>query len=749
MGHLNRHRLAKLIRALAHSAAACSAAFGVLATQSTPAMAAGATDSAVLEEVVVTARKREEDLQKVPVSITAYTPEMLERTGAVGFQDIMLRTPNLYEAYLGEAKGSPPIIRGVQGTNTAGADPAVGFVVDDVFYGNNTAAVFDYFDLASVEVLRGPQGTLFGRNTTGGVINVHTRDPGDSFEGSLAATAGNYDYTRFEGAAGGPLVAGVLGARVAAVFNNRDGFIKNTYPGGKDLRSEHNWSTHGVLHFTPRDSTTLDLRIDYRDTDQRGGGTKGDGDNLFFSGVIPGTENLEFHFNDPFAYSVDWDQSGRETLQAWGTSLTFAERFANSELRSITAYRTHKYFSIFDTDFSPNHWINDGSPEEYRQVSQEIRWSSTSDGPLSWIAGLYYFHGNSLDLNFITFQQDILGFLGAPPGTPDLKTQAHGRQLSDSYAAYGHLNWALGERASVAVGVRLSHDRKSIDYVQEDPSGFFGGGFALTDSDSWTKPTGDVTFSYQWTDARMSYASVARGYKAGGFNDGIGQADNPPFAPEYVTSYEVGWKSTGLGGRLRFNIDAFYLDWTDIQVAGFDTSDPNNVRRVTGNFASAHSTGIEFELTARPVDALELSLNGGRLRGGFAPDANAGIAGTDSLTGPEYSLAASVLYTQSLGASGTLQWYLDAQRQGPNDLIKGPAAAGEVIGPHQDPFNIVNARIAYQSPARGWTVALWGKNLGNEVYRSKYFQIGSPLLPPGALTLSEPRTYGAEVQFAF
>lgn len=715
-----------------------------------PAVAAEAEQAkgAVLEEVVVTARKRAESLQDVPVSITAFTGETLARVGAVGFQDIMYRTPNLYEYYLGEAKGSPPIIRGVQGTNTAGADPAVGFVVDDVYYGNNTAAVFDYFDLDSLEVLRGPQGTLFGRNTTGGVVNIRTTDPTDTFGGSVSATYGNYDHVRLQGLVSGPIVKDTVAGKLTAVFNDRSGFIKNTFPGGKDLRSEHNWFVRGGLKFTPRQTTEFDLRFDYRNVDQRGGGTKGDGDNPVFSGIIP---PLEFHFNYPFDYSVNWDQSGRETLEAWGGSFTAVQQLTGSELRSITAYRQHTYYSIFDTDFSPNHFINDGSPEEFKQVSQEFRWSSTGSGGRAWIVGLYYYHGNSLDENFITFQQDFLVYLvGLPPNAvPDLMSQAHGRQIADSLAAYGHLDLPLGERAAFAVGVRVTHDKKDIDYTQDDPAGVFGGPFALQDSKSWTAPTGDVTYSYKWTPESMGYATIARGYKAGGFNDGIGQVDNPPFDPEYVTNYEIGWKSTWLGSRLRFNFSAYYLDWKDIQVAGFDTSDPNNIRRVTGNFGKAHSQGLEFELTARPTEALELGLNGGLLRGKIEPDPAAGIAGTDSLSGPEYSLSANVSFRQPLGGGGTLQWYADVLRQGRNEMIKGPQTPGEIVGPIQDAFNVANARITYESPDNHWSVAVWGKNLTDEVYRTKYFQIGAPFLPPGALVLSEPRTYGLELRLNF
>jgi iron complex outermembrane receptor protein len=716
-----------------------------------PVLAADAVPghTGMLEEIVVTARKRTEDLQEVPVSITAFSESSLERIGATGLQDIFFRTPNLYEAYLGEAKGSPPVIRGVQGTNTAGADPSVGFVVDDVYYGNNTAAVFDLFDLQSLEILRGPQGTLFGRNTTGGVVNIRTSDPSEQLEGALGVTYGNYDYVRVQGLVSGPLIEGKLSGKLTGVFNDRDGFIENDYPGGEDLRTEHNWFVRGGLLLTPRDSTRLELRFDYRDLDQRGGGYKGDGDNLFFSGVIPGTEDLEFHFNDPFDYSVTWDQSGKETLEAWGASLTWVETLASAEFRSISAYRTHDYYSLFDTDFSPNQWINDGSPEEFEQVSQEFRLSSTTEGRLNWILGLYYYRGDSLDQNFITFQQDILGLLGAPPGTPDLTSQANGRQIADSYAAYGHVDWPVGEKFEIALGLRVTHDRKEIDYVQEDPSGFFGGGFTVEDEDNWTEPTGDVTFSYKWTPDSMTYVSVARGYKAGGFNDGIGQADNPPFAPEFVTNYELGWKSTWLDDRLRFNAAAYYLDWKDVQVAGFDTSDPNNIRRVTGNFGKAHSYGAEFELTAVPVEALEVGLNGGLLRGNFEEDEERGVAGTDSLTGPEYSLSAFGLYTHTLDDLGRLEVYADWQRQGPNDMVKGEPAPGQIVGPHQDAFDVFNARLAFRTLDDRWTLALWGKNLGDEVYRSKYFQIGSPLLPPGALVLSEPRTYGIELRLDF
>jgi iron complex outermembrane receptor protein len=695
-----------------------------------------------LEEVVVTARKRIESLQDVPASITAFTEATLERINAESIDDILLRTPNLYEAYLGESKGSPPSIRGVSGTNTAGADPAVAFVVDDVYYGNNTEGVFDLSDLQSLEVLRGPQGTLFGRNTTGGVINVRTRDPSDTPDGEITASYGNYGHIRTEGSVTGPLIPSTLDGSISGVFNDRDGFIKNTYPGGSDLRSEHNWFIRSALRYTPGESTQIFLRMDYRDLDQRGGGYKADGLNPNFTGAIPG---LGFVASAPFAYSVTQDQSGIERLKAWGASLTAVQQLPGSELRSITAYRTHDYYSIFDTDLSPNKWVNDGSPEQFHQLSQEFRWSSTGTTGNVWILGLYYYHGNSLDNNFITFQQDLLPVLGFPPGTPNQTAEAYGNQITNSYAAYGHYELAFTSKLGLAIGTRYTHDHKSINYAQTDQSGFFGGPFTENESKSWSAFTGDAALSYKWTPDLLTYVSVARGFKAGGFNDGLSQQDNPPFGPEYVTSYEAGVKSSWLQRRLTVDAATYYYKWSDIQVAGFDYAQ-NQFSRVTGNFGLAYSQGGELALTARPLPALELSLAGGWQRGHLVGSASHGITATDTLTGPDYSANAGIQFTQPLDGHGSLVWYADALLQGRNDLTQGTPTPGQIVGPHQGGFVLYNARIQYLSRDERWGVALWGKNLANKVYITKYFDLGgNPLLPPGAFVLSDPRTYGLEL----
>lgn len=710
----------------------------------------GSSNADTLSEVVVTARKHEERLQDVPVSLTVYDAAALERLGARDFEDVYIRTPNLYEDYLGEAKGSPPVIRGITGTNTAGADPAVGVVVDDVFYGNNTEGVFDYFDLASLEVLRGPQGTLFGRNTTGGVLNFHTRDPSDTFDGSVSTLYGNYNDVRVQGFVTGPLVAGTLDGIAAAVINRRDGFITNVYPGGSDLRSQHNWMMREGLKLTPNDSTDVNLRFDYRDSNQRGGGYKANGPNQFFNDTIPGTQSLLFVPTPPLDYTVDQNQSGSETLRAWGVSLTVDERFSGSVLRSISAYRSHNYYSIFDTDLSPNTWINDGSPEKFHQLTQEIRWSSAPGSPQVWILGLYYYHGDSLDTNFITFQKDILPILGFPPGTPNLTTQANGSQVSQSYAAYGHYEVPFGKHVALSLGARFTHDHKTLDYLQADPSDFFGGGFAEREAHSWQATTGDASLSYKWTPDILTYVSVARGYKAGGFNDGIGELTNPPFAPEFVLTYESGLKSTFLDHRLRLDLSAFYLDWKDIQTAGFGyDSQTLEFTYLTGNFAHAYSRGGELEFAVLPIPALELTMNAGLQEGRIPPNESAQVKGADALTGPKYTIDWGVQLTEPVGG-GNLILSADALLRGPQDFIQGAPTPGYIISPYQHSFTLLSGRLTYRLPDGKQSIALWGKNLTDKAYFTKYFDLGgNPFLPPAAIVLGEPRMYGVEYKVDF
>lgn len=711
-----------------------------------PMSPAGLAD--IIEEVIVTARKRDESLQEVPISITAFNEDMLERINANELLDVFLRTPNFHQNYDGDAKGATPTVRGINSSNTAGADPAVGFYIDEVYMGNTTASSFDLYDLESIEILRGPQGTLFGRNTIGGVVNVKTKKPTDEVEGSAKFLYGNYDHVRINGLLSGPIVEGKLYGKVSALYNDRDGTVNNLNPGHTDLRTQDNWFVRSQLRYVPSAQTEINLTLDYREVDRIGGATQADGQVAFFSGAIP---NLAFTFGDPLDRTVNMDCCGNEQLEAWGIALDLSHQFELFEFRSISAYRGHNYNALIDVDLSPNQWVNDGGPEDQTQFSQELRLTSTSDSRFSWIVGLYYFEQDTLDQNFITFEQDLLPILGFPPGTPDLTAQANGDQRTKSYAAYAHLDFDITDKFKLALGGRITHDKKKIDYAQTDQSGFFGGGFAYSDSDSWTEFTGDATLSYNWTDDFMSYASVSRGYKAGGFNDGIGVADNPPFDPEFVWSYELGFKSTWMDGRVILNANGYYLKWKDIQASGFVVQQGGGFRRITGNFGTADSIGAEAELQFLVTENLLFSANFGYQDGEIEENAANGIAAVDSLTGPDYSIGLSTQYSHPLKDMGTLTWYVDGQIQGPNDHVPNFNDMGlNLLGPEQDTFGLLNARVSFAPDNGKWEFALWGKNLTDKAYLGRYFAGGgNPLIPPGATVIGEPRTYGAEIKVNF
>lgn len=745
---------ARMIARSRNFASALLAGAGLVALCSPVAVAQEAQDQeaqvdAPSEELIVTARRREERLIEVPISISAFGTDRLDNIGVKEINDILLRTPNFYQPYLGEAKGSPPSIRGITANSTAGSDPAVAFYVDEVYLGNTVASSFDYFALERIEVLRGPQGTLYGRNSMGGAVSVATRGPSETPEGDFQLGLGNYNAVRATAFVSGPLADQWSGA-LAFSYNDRDGFIENTNPAyNQDPRSWHNYNVRAALQWRPSPDTEFTLRADYRDLDQHGGGYKADAQNMFFQDPL---SPLYYNYTDPFSYEVSNNCCIVERLEAGGVSLVASHDLGWAELKSITAYREHDYFSEFDSDLSPNDWLSDGSPETLEQISQEVRLTSPGNERLNWIAGFFYYRGDSLDRNFITLRQDILPVFGAPPGTPNLTAQANGHQIAESYAAYVHADYQLTDRLQLSGGARFTFDDKSIDYEQADPAGLFGGGFAYEDEDTQDALTGDLTLRYSFTDNAMIYATASRGYKAGGFNDGIGVADNPPFLPEYLDNYEIGAKGEFFDGRLSAAVSVFHLQWSDIQVAGFDFSDPLNIRRITGNFGAAQADGFEIEIGIDPTENWNLGFTYGAQDGAFEDNPGAGIVNPGPITGPEYKWGAWSSYSISLGGERTLEFYGDVETQGPNDLVNPSVdQTGLIVGPHQDTFSIYNGRITYRAGETGYRISLWGNNLSDETYRSQYFYFGSgtPILAPGGLALNAPRTYGVEIGYSF
>ena len=674
----------------------------------------------------------------VPISISTFNENLLQQIGANSLDDITVRTPNFYSLQQGEAKSTPPSIRGIGSRSSAGSDPAVGFYIDEVYLGNQVGSMFDLFDIEQIEVLRGPQGTLFGRNSIGGVVNITSVKPSDDFIGRFSASAGNFDAIRIKGMISGPLIEDKLAGKISGVYNDRDGFIENRFDGGT-LKAEHNWSLRGQLRFTPTDELEMTLTGDYREVDQNAGGYESLTQNPAFAGAIP---SLTFIIDDPFNYSVSWNQPGLETLEAWGVSLNTKIYFENVYLTSITAYREHDYFSVFDTDQSPNDWITDGSPEEQWQVSQELRLTSLGDNKLDWVAGLYFFHQESVDKAFATLGADLAPLLF---GVPFVRGDVKGDQVAESIAIYLHGTYHVTDKLNLTIGSRVTYDEKELNYSQDDVAGIIGGNIPpFTDEDSWTAFTGDITLDYHWTQNTLTYAKVARGYKAGGFNDGFAQANNPSFDPEFLLSYEIGFKSQLFDNIVVFNFNIFHMQWDDIQIRDL-TNVGGVLGVVTGNFGEADSTGVESELFIRPTENLDIGVTYGQSDAEFTVGNTIGtVTSGTTFPGPEFTLGLTLDYRHPIDTSGTVILHMDYQLQGDNDIIPGDPVS------FQEQFGLLNGRITFQPENAKWNISVWGKNLTDEVFMVQHFDFSdNGLLGNRAIVLGNPRTYGIEINANF
>lgn len=711
-----------------------------------------AESSASFEEIIVTAQKRAQRLQDVPISISAFTTRNLENIGAESLEDIAFRTPNFSYQKSSDIKLMPATIRGVNGGVSGGEDQAVAMYIDEVYLGTATAAQFDLFDLERVEILRGPQGTLFGRNTTGGAISFTTKKPTDDFHAIAAATVGNYNLVRLQGMVSGPIVESKVAGKISAVYHDRGGLTDNVYLGEK-TNDEHNWSVRGQLRFTPKDDVEFNLSADYREV-RREPTREILEDNFLFQLGIPGLDFVSD--GDPENFSISQESPSVERLNAWGIALNGVIGFESFDLTSITAYREHEYFIEVDTDTTPILWAYDGDPEDQWQFSQELRLTSTTNGSFDWIAGLYYFHQYTDNQSFVRLGRDILDFLGFPSDV-DLFARGNGKVKANSYAAYAQGTYHLNDKLDAIVGLRVSHDKKSINYEQTDETGGVVGVVTpFINSNSWTEVTGDATLSYKINKSAIAYVKGARGYKAGGFNDGLGSEDNPAFDPEYVWSFEGGVKSTLIQNKLVFNFSVFHMRWDDIQIAGFDTVEREGelvFGVFTGNFGKAKSSGFEAEFQAYPFEGLQFVGSLAYLDGKFTegdpvdpndPDAEPNIAKGNKLPlAPDWKFTLAAEYSHPV-PWGELSWQLEYTYTGDTELSSFGANGNNPLG-HVDPYSLLHARVSLDMK-NGVNIGIWVRNITDEVHATRFQDLNFPPIFSSFQALSEPRTYGIDLK---
>lgn len=713
-------------------------------------------DSEPLEMIVVTATRREENIQDVPSSVSAVSGGLLEKLGLTDVQGVARRTPGLQYGNFTDLKLATTAIRGVNpyDASSAGKDPSVAYYLDEVYLGLGVGASIDYFDLERIEVLRGPQGTLFGRNAIGGVINITSRRPTNEFGGNAQLEFGDYDYMLARAALNMPVKDDVFAIRVAASYIENGGYTDNAFLNVDTNDSERTNLRFSAL-YTPSDKAEFLFTADYRDVKQHSKQYETveiDTDSVWYmraTGEIPGLPAVPIN-TDPDDRKVYSDVIAKETLDGYGLTLRATFDLGELDLVSVTGYREHDYYNVGDTDMSPLSILTDGDPEDTWRISQELRLVDRSDGRFTWIGGVYYYKQDTDNLSFVTVGDDLSILLLGDDSIGGLETGSTGVVVAEGWGLFGSGTYDLTDRTSLTVGARYTRDNKEIDFAQFDPIDLLGGTYEVEAEDDWNAFTPSVSLQTHFNDNVMGYVLVSQGYKSGGFNDALGAATTFSFDQETLWNYELGVKSMLADGRVRLNASYFHMEWDDIQLQEDDPSTPAFDPR-TSNAGKATSEGIEAELIASLGDNWTLSLNGTVIDAKFDEGALPTAPGEPAVPlnhmtrVPDYTVNFRADYERPFSSNllflASAEWY----SQGEMYLTLDNQEAGVV-----DPYSLVNAQIGIGSADGRWQVVAWGRNLTDELYRERLFDIiDIPFVGQKFADLGQPATYGLRLLVEF
>jgi iron complex outermembrane receptor protein len=744
----------------------------------------------VLEEVIVTANRRAESMQTVPLAVTAFSGEMLQQQGIVDIKGISERTPGFTMGMLNP--GQPQMyIRGI-GSNEdgAGGDQSVIAFIDEVYIGRSAGMDLDLFDLERVEVLRGPQGTLFGKNVIGGAINLITRKPSEDQEFAFEATYGSLDTMTLRGLASGPLAENIYG-KISFSSQRRDGYmesqIKNYpqyFPGETPMRlnsedaiDANSDSLRGTLRFVPSDKLEINITASTATTDisSQPNHWVGPAGNPYLSEsiLIPNYEN-EIHkalFDDSGFFKSDtWSLTGRadydinDRLQLTSISAFRKVESENSQVIGGTPYssagKTTGINALRASVLNPgarlvygtNDYIDDSDT-----FTQELRLTSTGESDINWVGGLYFMNENTHRNETASFGMDM----SLPDGSiiavfPKAVGGDDQHNETNSYAAFGQLTWDISERLSLTLGGRYTREKKEIDRVGTANILVVVEDYIVSASESWSEFTKKASINYQLNDDLFVYATYSEGFKSGGFQ-GLAAtrlAASTAFAPETAKLYEVGAKSEWLENRLRLNLALFKTDYKDLQILQglVPESAPEGASAViiTQNASDAQISGAELELSASPIDGLTISgaysyldteYRNFNVPAGFRAPPGADTInrdGNELRNAPTNSYNLLVRYEWFLANGGSLaaqgEWrHKDKSWQEPDNISAYAVPA----------YDVADARLTYTLPQGNVEFTGWVKNLTDEGYLLHNY----PLLGSGGSTPAPPRTYGLTVSW--
>ena len=676
--------------------------------------------SQVLEEVVVTAQKRAQSIQDVPIAITAFGTSDLERLNARDMSDLQFSTPNLTVSY--NSKAIPRIgMRGISDySRNPGYDNRVSVYVDGIYSGRSSASNQSTLDIERVEVLRGPQGTLFGKNTVAGAISLTTKKPSEELGGFLELDAGNYDYTSVTGMVNAPLIEDTLFAKLMVNDKQRDGYRTNLFNGDE-------------LNGLDEQAARLQLRwlMDQGEVNFSVDTSKDDTDSLAAIAV-----------NDPFApgeFEVSLNDDVVQEINNWGAGLTVDYTLSNEfELTSITGYRDVDFLSTIDEDFSHFPVASSRTTEESEHFSQEFRLASPVNETFDYVVGLFYFDQTNVSTS--AAKGDVLF------PNPNTSVTVPATVDVTSMAAFVHGNYRFNEYWSLTGGLRYTYEEKELEYAITDTTGLFTNG-SLDDDRDADDFSPKVGVNYFMNDDVMFYANYAKSFKSGGWNvDFISTFDQISFDDEQVEAYELGMKSTLADGRVRLNVALYSSNYTDFQVFQFVPLANGGTTLTITNAGEVTAQGFEADANWAVSEHFTLWATYGYTDSSFDKFKDGGgpgidYDGNDTVDAPAQTYSLGLEFRYPVGDLGEMvassdYAYRDEFYSNPNNLDVNKVGA----------YDLVNARIGIESSDARWSLFLWGKNLADadDLNEQSVSFLG---IQRGSYIM--PRTYGATFAYNF
>lgn len=709
----------------------------------------------VIEEIIVTSSRRATNVQTTATAVSALSGEDLVNRSIDNIEGLGQFNPSMdVSVFQGEAQ---IYIRGVGYSGiVGGTDSSTAVHIDGVYMSRASAAVPGFFDLERVEVVRGPQGTLYGRNATSGSVNLITKKPTSEFEAEGSLLIGDYNRYRAFGAISGPITDGI-NARLAIQTEDRDGYTTLVRPvedaaglGSVTGEAENKDEIMARLtvQFDPTDDLSVTLSGDYFEADDAGSVwiymDPGTGTNPFLRGLL----EADGHFlPKPYSRRYESDIEHVNKPKIWGLTANLEWDLDDYTLTSLTAYKETNPFNRNDLDTTGGFGVDQLREEDHEQFSQEFQLSSPEGEKLEWILGLYYFEEENVVRNeyFLPFVEEQFGL----PKTDCCLLRLNGTSESTAMAVFGEATYDLSDKFELVVGGRYSWEERggSNDVTFQNLLGGTLANQADFEDEDWDAFTPKLGLNYYLNDDVFVYGTVSEGFKAGGFN--IGSYQNTPFEPEEILSYELGVKADFLGSRLRLNTALFYYDYTDLQIQDVEA---NNT--VVRNAANAVIQGLELEGTALLTESLQLDFGVTFLDTEFQDvnllDPKAPELGIQDLEGnslpraPETKFVVGLQYTVNLPNDGVVFFRGDYKWQ---DKVYFSSFNNPVLS--QDSYGWAKARVAYQSPEGNWDVAAFVDNISDEVVATNATFNGDIIDSTVTGNLAPPRTYGMEIHVRY